>query len=291
MKYNIAILALLGLVSADKPVTVPVAAKADEAPAQALAEESEGDDSDDGEEGAALAQDEKKPKKAAKKGKKSASKGKKGAKKGKKGGKKSASKGKKGAAKKAEAAAPIIPAAGKGNPDNSRKVFEQHVSAAAKVVATQEAFEKAKTAEIKAANTKATNEANALKQKVRKAADDNMMGKTSPDHSKQQWTGPLLVQISEEPPKQAEPEKKEPEITAKKGTPQFSYETKAKAVASASETVSQQESEEAEWLKAHAANTAKAASETDNYSNGVKKGYTDRLNGNVTLPKLAEVKK
>ena len=127
-----------------------------------------------------------------------------------------------------------------GSPDNSRKVFEEHRSTAAKVVATQEAFEKKKTAEIKAANEKAIKAANTLKTKVRKAANDNMMGKTTPDHSKQQWTGPLLLQTGEEPaPEQAKAEPKEPESTAKKGTPQYSYEAKAKAVASAADTVAQ----------------------------------------------------
>ena len=148
-----------------------------------------------------------------------------------------------------------------GSPDNSRAVFEQHVSTAAKVVATQQAFEAKKTAEIAAANTKATKEANALKLKVRKAASDNVAGKTTPDQSKQQWTGPLLVQMAEDP-KPAVKETPEPEVTSKKGTPQASYEAKAKAVFNANDVVSQQQADEAAALKAHAADSAKYEEKT-----------------------------
>jgi hypothetical protein len=87
------------------------------------------------------------------------------------------------------------------------------------------------------------------------------MGKTTPDQSKQQWTGPLLVQTMEDPPAAAPvaaapateaapvpatPEKVEAASTAKLGTPQASYEAKAKAVAAAAETVNQQYADEAE---------------------------------------------
>ena len=79
------------------------------------------------------------------------------------------------------------------NPDNARKVFEESVAKASKTVATQQAFEKSKVADVAARNAKDTAEANALKLKVRKAANNNLMGRTSPDNSKQQWTGPELV--------------------------------------------------------------------------------------------------
>ena len=123
------------------------------------------------------------------------------------------------------------------------------------------------------------------------------MGRTSPDHGKQQWTGPLNglnVQLNEEPaapakeeaPKQAEAEPAEKPNMNKKGTPQFSYDAKEKAVKAAADTVKQLHSDMDQWAADHAANTAKAAAETDSYSNNVKKGYTSRLHGDVDLPKL-----
>ena len=182
-------------------------------------------------------------------------------------------------------------------PDSARKTFEESVAKASKTVATQQAFEKAKTADVAARNAKDTAEANALKLHVRQAANNNLMGKTSPDHAKQQWTGPLNglnLQLNEEPaapakeeaPKQAEAEPVEKPNLNKKGTPQYSYDAKEKAVKAAADTVKQLHSDMDQWSADHAANTAKAASETDSYSNNVKKGYTSRLHGDVDLPKL-----
>ena len=135
------------------------------------------------------------------------------------------------------------------------------------------------------------------------------MGKTSPDSGKQQWTGPLNgmnVQVSEEPaatpkaeepaaaapkkeeaaaPKQAEAEPVEKPSTAKRGSPQASYDAKDKAVKAAADTVKQLHADVDQWNADHAANTAKAATETDAASNKVKKGYTSRLHGDVDLPK------
>ena len=270
------VLALLGLVavSAEEPVAAPESAVTTDEDLDddfgAIAEDDDG--VPEQEEGAFnLAEEEKKPKK---KGKKSKSKGK-GKGKGKKKGSKS--KGKK-AKKTASAAAPIIPnpSVKGGNPDSNRKVFEQHVAFAGQVVRTQEAFEKKKTAEIDAANNKAIKEANDLKTKVRKAADNNMMGKTPADASKQLWTGPEFVQIKEEPaaapkaeapkdeaPKQAAPEEKPVASTAKVGTPQYTYESKAKALQNSSSTVSQQQAEESEFLKAHKADSDKLHADTE----------------------------
>ena len=195
----------------------------------------------------------------------------------------------------------------KGSPDNSRAIFEKSVATAAQVVATQQAFEKAKVADVAARNAKDTAEANALKLHVRQAANNNLMGKTSPDHGKQQWTGPLNglnVQINEEPaapakeeapkaaapakeeaPKQAEAEPVEKPNKNKKGSPQYSYDAKDKAVKAADDTVKQLHADMDQWAADHAANTAKAATETDSYSNNVKKGYSSRLHGDVDLPK------
>jgi hypothetical protein len=95
-----------------------------------------------------------------------------------------------------------------------------------------------------------------------------------------------LIQLSEEPAiVPAVAEKVEPVSTAKVGTPQFSYEAKVKAVSSASDTVTQQYADEAEFMKNHAAMSANATAQAEELKNGVKKGYNNRLNGDVTLPK------
>lgn len=71
--------------------------------------------------------------------------------------------------------------AGNPSPDNSRKVFEEHVKTAAKVVAEQKRFEAAKTADVAARNDKDTAEADAVLQHVRAAANNNLLGKTYAD--------------------------------------------------------------------------------------------------------------
>ena len=74
----------------------------------------------------------------------------------------------------------------KGSPDNSRSIFEKSVATAAQVVATQQAFEKAKTADVAARNSKDTAEADAVLIHVRKAANANLMGRTKTNIVKQQ---------------------------------------------------------------------------------------------------------
>ena len=122
--------------------------------------------------------------------------------------------------------------------------------------------------------------------RVRNAANENMMGRTSPDQSKQQWTGPLLLQLNEDPlPVPAVPEKVEPVITAKPGTMQATIQARVKAVSIAGETVSQQYADEAEYMKNHATNSANATAQAEELKNGVKTAYSNRLSGDVTLPK------
>jgi len=175
----------------------------------------------------------------------------------KKGGKKKGAKGKKG----------------KGKKDGPKRALSAFMF-----------FSKAKRAEIKAANDKAIAETDALKAHVRKAADDNMMGRTSPDVKKQQWSGPTLVQTKEDP-KPAVKEEEEFKVTAKKGTHEFTLQHKTKAQQEAKDTVAQQEAEEAASLKAHAADSAKAESETQALKSAVSKSAALRTIGGVNLPK------
>ena len=104
---------------------------------------------------------------------------------------------------------------GKPSPDNSRAVFEKARAEAAKTVATQQAFEAKKTADVAARNTKDTNEANALKTKVKYAANQNMMGMNNQNPKKQLWTGNDVsdVQIKEDPPKEEKKEEPKEPVT------------------------------------------------------------------------------
>ena len=65
----------------------------------------------------------------------------------------------------------------------------------------------------------------------------------------------MLIQTKEDPPAV--------KSTSKIGTPQYSYDAKTNAVASASETVTQQQADEADFLRAHAADSAKHAAAAD----------------------------
>ena len=95
-----------------------------------------------------------------------------------------------------------------------------------------------------------------------------------------------MIQINEEPlPVPAVAEKVEPVSTAKLGSIQASYDAKAKAVSNASEIITQHYADEAEWMKNHDAISANATAQAEELKNGVKKGYNNRLSGDVTLPK------
>ena len=206
-------------------------------------------------------------------------------------------------------------------PDESRAIFEEHRAEAAKVVATQEAFEANKVADVAARNNSNWAEADALKQHVRAAANANMMGRTPANPKKQLWTGPEMVQLKEEPAAEAQaapaapatpaPEappadaaapstaaEPAPEITdpkppqaapapPKKGSIQYTYQEKANAVADAATTVSNQMGEEAAWLKEHAEQTAKIASETEAAKNAVRKEKNLQAVGGVDMPPAA----
>ena len=154
----------------------------------------------------------------------------------------------------------------KGSPDNSRSIFEKSVATAAQVVATQQAFEKAKVADVAARNAKDTAEADAVLIHVRRAANENLMGRTQQQPNKQLWPGYevglvqipdahnqrlLEIELSEEPKEKEakEPAATEPDAladapkgdapapdapkvqsnTQPKGTPQYSYEAKMNA--------------------------------------------------------------
>ena len=75
-------------------------------------------------------------------------------------------------------------------PDESREIFEKHRQEAAKLVADQQAFETTKVADVETRNQSDTKQANDLKNKVKLARDQNMMGYTNQNQTKQQWTGP-----------------------------------------------------------------------------------------------------
>ena len=138
-------------------------------------------------------------------------------------------------------------------PADSRKTFEDHVSTAAKVVKTQEAFEKKQTHDIKQMNDKAQKENRALRNKVGAARNRQMAG-NYPQHpfpTVQQWAAaPQFLS-------QASP---------KKGTPADSYKQKADSLSAVNAAVAEQERFMAEHNKMVA----------DNYASDDNKAKTER---------------
>lgn len=176
-------------------------------------------------------------------------------------------------------------------------MFEESRNIASQVVATQQAFEAKKTADVAARNAKDTAEANAVLAHVRFAANENLMGRTYADPKKQQWTGPMLVQLNEEPaappapaaapaaapaegapaaapaeaaPKQAEAEEK-PKPTSVKKDIQYTYDSKKKSVDEMNDVVKQQVADMDDFLKAHKERTQKMKEATEKEKNAVKK--------------------
>ena len=115
-------------------------------------------------------------------------------------------------------------------PADSRKTFEDHVASAAKVVKTQEAFEKKQTGDIKKMNDKAHKEARALRNHVGAARNRQMAG-NYPQHpfpTVKQWAAaPQFLSQAEADPKM--------------GTPAWSYKQKADSLSAVNAAVAEQE--------------------------------------------------
>ena len=209
-------------------------------------------------------------------------------------------------------------------PADSRKLFEKQVAEAANVVKTQQAFEKAKVADVAARNAKDTAEANALKLKVRRAANENLMGRTKQQPEKQLWTGYevglvqipdahnqrlLEIELSEEPKEAAakEPAATEPDALADApkadapvpdapkvqsntqpvGTPQYSYEAKMNARSLNAEVLGRQKKQEAAWNKEHDEAMDKAAKEAAEAKGYLYKEAAIRRQGGMTYGERA----
>ena len=146
-------------------------------------------------------------------------------------------------------------AKGAWTPADSRKTFEDHVSTAAKVVKTQEAFEKKQTSDIKKMNDKAHKEARALRNHVGAARNRQMAG-NYPQHpfpTVKQWAAaPQFLSQAEADPKM--------------GTPAWSYKQKADSLSAVNAAVAEQERFMAEHNKMVA----------DNYAADDNKAKTER---------------
>ena len=125
------------------------------------------------------------------------------------------------------------------------------------------------------------------------------MGKTYTDSSKQQWTGPELVQLREEPapaapatpeaaPQPAAAEEKPVASTTVGRGPQYSYDAKKKSIENTSSAVKQQQADESDFVKNHKSASAKIAEETETTKNAFKKDRSQQIIGDVDLPKTPE---
>ena len=122
------------------------------------------------------------------------------------------------------------------NPTKSRETFEAHRDEAAQVVATQEAFEARKTADVAARNEANIAAANKLKNHVKLARTRQMAGDypQRPYPTVQQWAARPQFLAQEEPAAE------EANPGPKPGTPAFSYKEKADSLKEVRRTVAEQ---------------------------------------------------
>ena len=144
-------------------------------------------------------------------------------------------------------------AKGPWTPADSRKLFESQVAEAANVVKTQQAFEKAKTADVAARNDKNTADTLALRNHVSAGRTRQTAGEypQNPYPTVKQWAAaPQFVQLAGDEEAEAKP------AGPKKGTPAFSYKEKADSLKAVRAAVAEQERFMAEHNKMVADNFA-----------------------------------
>ena len=139
-------------------------------------------------------------------------------------------------------------------PADSRTLFEKQVKEAANVVATQNSFEKTKTADVASRNAKNTADTLALRNHVSLGRSKMTAGEypQNPYPTVKQWAAaPQFVQLSEDPETAVEKP-----AGPKKGTPAFSYKEKADSLRAVTAAVAEQKRFMAEHNKMVADNFA-----------------------------------